>query len=250
MAEYAIETRNLTKQFGKATALTGVNLQVPAGSITCLLGPSGAGKSTLLHCLLQIAHATDGSGSVLGMDIAAQSMEIRQKVGFSPENPTFDVTMTPYSAVHFATSFLYSGEALEQKIAQALEMTGFKGQEKKPVRKLSRPERARLALAQAFAANQPVVLLDQPARDLDPLDRDELMDLMLRFQRENNATVLYSSSLIEDATFANRLAYLIKGRLVLQAAKDEVTKGAKDVFDERRSIEISFKAQIEALKAV
>ncbi|MBE2184418.1 MAG: ABC transporter ATP-binding protein [Anaerolineae bacterium] len=250
MAEYAIETRSLTKQFGKATAFTNVSLQVPTSSITCLLGPSDAGKSTLLHCLLQIARPSSGSGSILGLDIAAQSMEVRQKVGFAPENPTFDVTMTPYTAVHFATSFLYSGDALEEKIARALEMTGFKGQEKKPVRKLERPERARLAVAQAFAANQPVVLLDQPTRDLDPLDRDELMDLVQRFQRENNATVLYASNLVEDAPFADRLAYLIKGRLVMQTAKDEITKGAKDVFDQRRSIETSFKAQIEALKAV
>jgi len=95
MADYAIETRSLSKKFGKVTAFTNVSLQVPTGSITCLLGPSDAGKSSLLESLLQIIYPTSGTASVLGMDIATQSMEIRQRVGYGPEDPIFDITMTP-----------------------------------------------------------------------------------------------------------------------------------------------------------
>ncbi len=248
MADYAIETRSLTKKFGKVTAFTDVSLQVPVGSITCLLGPSDSGKTSLLESLLQIIHPSSGTASVLGMDIASQSMAIRQNVGYGPEDPVFDVAMTPYSTLKFAAGFLLHGKELEETIAQTLELIGFKGQENKLVSKLDRQERARLAVGQAFAAAQPVVMLDQPTKDLDPIDRDELLDMVIRFQRRTSATVLFTSRLVEDATFATHLAYLIKGRLVLQKSRNDITGGVEDVFDQRRDIEKSFKAEIEALQ--
>jgi ABC-2 type transport system ATP-binding protein len=126
-APAVIETRGLTKTYGRVAALKALDLSVSGGSIFGFLGPNGAGKSTAIKLLLGLARPTSGSASVFGNDIVSENFQIRKRVGYLAQSPRYYGHMTARETLRFVTRFFYSGPepAIERRVDGALSLVGL-----------------------------------------------------------------------------------------------------------------------------
>jgi ABC-type multidrug transport system ATPase subunit len=249
MTDFAIQTSGLTKRFGKLTAFADVSLRVRTGCKTALLAPTDGSKTSLVKSLLGLYSLTAGSGTLLGMDIASDSMKIRRNVGYAPQEPMFDETQTISSAIHFAARFASPDDAVSRSAAM-LDRFGFTGKEKRIARNCDYVDRARLAVAQAFVNNPPLVILDQSIDDLDPLDRDEMFQRLNVLHKERGTTILLvTKNTVVAELFADDVIIMINGRVVAQDGLRELV-GSHDldqasvrVGGERRDVLDQIRAQ-------
>ena len=138
-----IETSGLSKSFNGTTALKGLNLRVPQNSIFGFLGPNGAGKTTTIKLLLGLIRPTSGSGTMFGHDIARDSIEIRRRVGYLAQVPSYYTHMTAREILRFKARFYYSGpgKAIEERIEETLVMVELEDKADRPIKGFSGGER-------------------------------------------------------------------------------------------------------------
>ena len=213
--ENVIETHGLSKSYKGVFVLKNLDLRVPRNSIFGFLGPNGAGKTTTIRCLLGLAAATSGNGTVFGMDIAHQSTEIRRRTGYLAQDPRYYEYMTAREILRFTAQFFYTGPklAIQERIEETLNLVGLEDKADRPVKGFSGGERQRLGIAQALINNPELVFLDEPMSGLDPLGRREARDLMLQLRAEGK-TIFFSTHILSDAeTLCDRVAILNRGRL-------------------------------------
>src|SRR4029078_1791855 len=124
---YVIQTHGLSKTFKGVQALKGLDLKVPKHSIFGFLGPNGAGKSTTIKLLLGLTRPTAGKATVFGQDITADSVAIRQRIGYLAQDPRYYEDLTARQTLRFTAGFFYSGprDAVEERIEQTLELVGL-----------------------------------------------------------------------------------------------------------------------------
>jgi ABC-2 type transport system ATP-binding protein len=192
-----IELEGLAKRFGAITALQAVTAVVD-GNIIGLLGPNGAGKSTLLKCLLGLL-PYQGRARVLGLDAAAQGSEIRDRVGYMPEQEAF---LSGMSAVELCTyaaelSGLPRTEAMQRAHA-ALYYAGLEEKRYQPIDGYSTGMKQRVKLAQALVHDPEILFLDEPTNGLDPRSREEMLDLIVELPARRNCTIVLSTHLLPD----------------------------------------------------
>jgi len=219
-AASVIETRALSKSYGRVQALRPLDLEVPEGSIFGFLGPNGAGKTTAIKLLLGLAQPTSGTGQVFGRDVVSESLSIRRRAGYLPQEPHYYGYMTARQALRFAARFFYSGpeKAIEARIAEALELVGLEDRADRRIKGYSGGERQRLGLAQAQVNNPDLLILDEPAASLDPMGRRDVLEIMQRLRDERGATIFYSTHILEDVQRVSDAAAILKnGELVAQA---------------------------------
>lgn len=123
----AIATSELSKRYGSVFALERLDLEVPPNTIYGLLGPNGAGKTTTIKALLGLIRPTPGTGRILARDIVRESVAIRERVGYLPQQPTFYTEMTAREALRFTETFFYKGtrKAIEHRIDETLDLVGL-----------------------------------------------------------------------------------------------------------------------------
>ena len=150
-AEYVIETKGLSKSFGKMQALRGVDLRVPRHSIFGFLGPNGAGKTTLMKALLGLSRPTAGGGTIFGHDIVGESVLIRERIGYLPQQPRFIEYMTARENLQFAAKFFFNGPQakIRERCDEMLELVGLAEKADRPTRGFSGGEKQRLGIALA-----------------------------------------------------------------------------------------------------
>ena len=192
-----IELAGLGKRYGAITALADVTAVVD-GSVIGLLGPNGAGKSTLLKCLLGLL-PYHGRARVLGLDAAAQGAEIRDRVGYMPEQEAF---LSGMSAVEMCT---YAGELsglprteAMQRAHAALYYAGLEEKRYQPVDGYSTGMKQRVKLAQALVHDPEILFLDEPTNGLDPRARDEMLELISELPARRNCAIVLSTHLLPD----------------------------------------------------
>jgi ABC-2 type transport system ATP-binding protein len=208
----AITTTGLTKRYGKTTALDGVDLRVPRGSVFALVGRNGAGKTTLIQVLLGLASADGGTGRVLGLDPSSQGVEIRRKVGFVPDQHNFPRWMTIAELVHFTGAFFPTWN--DQLCGGLLDRFGLDPKQK--IKGLSRGMLAQTALCLALAHEPEVLVLDEPTGGLDAVVRREFMEQVLGAAADEGRTILISSHMLDELDrVADHVGYLEEGRLHL-----------------------------------
>ncbi|MCJ7776021.1 MAG: ABC transporter ATP-binding protein, partial [Desulfobulbaceae bacterium] len=146
-----IHTKELSKSFGDVDALKPVDLKVTQHTIFGFLGPNGAGKTTFMKLLLGLIRPSGGSATVFGKDIVSDSIEIRSRVGYLPQEPRFYEYMTARQTLDFTAKFFFSGpqKAIDQRVTEMLEMVGLTGKTDRPIKGFSGGERQRLGIAQA-----------------------------------------------------------------------------------------------------
>ena len=196
--EPAIVTRNVTKTFGRVTALSDLSVEMPAG-VVGLVGANGAGKSTLIKILLGLLPPTSGEASVLGLDAATQGLAIRQAVGYMPESDCLppDVSATEL-VVHLARMSGLPGAAARERAADTLRHVGLYEERYRPIGGYSTGMKQRVKLAQALVHDPRLVLLDEPTNGLDPAGRDDMLDLIRRIGADFGISVLVTSHLLGE----------------------------------------------------
>ncbi|MBE9470865.1 MAG: ABC transporter ATP-binding protein [Chloroflexi bacterium] len=241
-----IETHGLSKSFGEVQALRGVDLRVPRHSIFGFLGPNGAGKTTLMKVLLGLSRPTAGSGTIFGHDILTESVAIRERIGYLPQQPRFIEHMTARENLLFAAKFFFSGPQvkIQERCDEMLELIGLVEKADRPIKGFSGGEKQRLGIALAQVNYPDLLILDEPASALDPLGRQAVLDVMARLRKYT--TIFYSTHILDDVQrVSDTVAILNRGELVASGpieqilnSKDGVVytvalKGAPDGLGER-----------------
>ncbi|HSK33965.1 MAG TPA: ABC transporter ATP-binding protein [Propionicimonas sp.] len=219
-----IQTDGLTKRFGQVTAVEGLTVDVPAG-VTGLVGANGAGKSTLLKILLGLLPATDGTASVLDLDVATEGAAIRGRVGYMPEHDCLppDVSATEF-VVHMGRMSGLPTTAARERAADTLRHVGLYEERYRPMGGYSTGMRQRVKLAQALVHDPALVLLDEPTNGLDPAGRDDMLELIRRIGAEFGISVIVTSHLLgELERVCEGIVVLDGGRLLQHSSTASVT---------------------------
>jgi len=218
--DYAIETRNLTRRYGRVEAVSALNLKVTRQHITGFLGRNGAGKSTTIRMLLGMTRPSDGSGTVLGrpIDDANESREIRRHVAYVGEDKQLYGYMTVEQQIRFTASF-YSDwrPEIAQRLQHQYQLAGGR-----KVRDLSKGTRGKLALLLALARRPELLILDEPSDGLDPVSIEELLQSLVAAAGEGTAVFFSSHQIAEVEREAERVCMIDHGKLVADLALDEM----------------------------
>lgn len=213
-----IQIQNVTKRFGKHTAVDSVSLEVPAGCVFALLGENGAGKSTLIRMLLGLTAADEGELHVLGHSSRRDGEAIRRQVGYVAERPTLYEWMTAAEIGWFTAGFY--GDGYEPNYRQLL--ASFAVPADRKIAHMSKGMRAKVVLSLAMAHRPPLLVLDEPTSGLDTLVRREFLESMID-QAATGRTVLLSSHQISEVErVADWVAIMHEGKLMELSPLDEL----------------------------
>ena len=212
-----IETKQLTKRYGKVTALEACSLSVPAGEVLGLLGPNGAGKTTLLRVLLGYIRPSGGTASIGGFDCRRQSVQVRRRTAYLPGEVRLFGQMRGRDALRFFAGVRPGGHLRRShELAERLEL-----QLAPRIAAMSTGMRQKLALAATLAVDAELMILDEPTSNLDPSVRRVIAQIVNEIRRQGR-TVLFSSHVLSEVEeVCDRVAFLRAGRLVhLQVMHD------------------------------
>lgn len=229
MANPIIACQGLSKQYQGTTtfALKDLTLQVAAGEVYGFLGPNGAGKSTAIRTLMNFIQPSAGSATILGKDIVEDSVAIRRHIGYLSSD------MAMYPKMTGAQFLAYMGE-LQPPASQAYQkalLKRFKAQPNKKLGELSRGNRQKIAIVQAFMHQPTVLILDEPTSGLDPLMQEEFYKLVLE-TKQRGATIFVSSHILSEVQkLCDRVGIIRDGKLVGEYTIAELAQEATQTFD-------------------
>jgi len=225
--EWVIETRDLGKSYGNIAALKSLNLKVPCNSIFGFLGPNGAGKTTAMKLLLGLAKPSFGTGKIFGLDIVHDSVQIRQRIGYLAQHPQFPKQKTVREILDFSLRFFIrdSKPKADQRISEMLKIVGLSDKANRLVGNLSGGELQRLGLAQAQINDPELLILDEPAASLDPIGRDDVLQIMKR--QSKKSTIFYSTHILDDVqNVSDTVAILNHGEQIAQDSIKTLLSGS------------------------
>jgi ABC-2 type transport system ATP-binding protein len=221
---FAIRTAGLSKRFGRATVVDGIDLAVPRGSVFGFLGPNGSGKTTTIRMLLGLASASAGEIRVLGQAMPANLARVLPSVGALIEGPGFYPFLSGRANLHrldsadgFATAATRSA-----RVERALERVGLSSAAGKKVRAYSLGMKQRLGIANALLTPRELIVLDEPTNGLDPQGTREVRTLIRSLAAEGTTVFVSSHLLSEIEQMCSHVAVMRAGRLVAQGELDEL----------------------------
>jgi ABC-2 type transport system ATP-binding protein len=214
MEPAAIRTEGLTKFYGKARGIVDVDLEVRAGEIFGFLGPNGAGKSTTIRILLDLIRPTSGKASVMGMDAQAETVRVRQAVGYLPGEASF---YDELSGNAFLDLVARVGNRESSRRAELLERSELDASRK--IARYSRGMKQKLAVVAALQHDPELLILDEPTSGLDPLGQQEFYAILREFSARGRTVFFSSHVLSEVERLCDRVAVIREGRIV---AVDEI----------------------------
>jgi ABC-2 type transport system ATP-binding protein len=228
------ELHDVTKTYGRITALRQLSVSVPPGAVG-LLGPNGAGKTTLIRTLLGLISIDSGGGKVLGLDVHAQRLDIRQAVGFAPED---ECLFPGLSGIDFVA---YAGELSGmnrtdgmQRAHEVLNYVGLGEVRYRQVESYSTGMKQRLKLASAIVHDPKLLILDEPTNGMDPQGRQEVLELARDLAHHKEMSLLFSSHLLPDVeTVCDHVLVLANGRLLAQGKINDLKQPHARSFEVR-----------------
>ena len=234
-----IETMDLTKIYGRQTAVDRLSFQVQEGEIFGFLGPNGAGKTTTLLMLLGLSQPSEGSALVCGLDPKRKARDVKQLVGYLPENVGFYGDMDAVQSLEYIADLngINKDEA-RKKIEEVLEIMGLSEDTRKKVSAYSRGMRQRLGIAEVLIKEPKVMFLDEPTIGLDPDGALRMIELIRSVNRDRKITVLLSShNLYQVQKIAHRVGIMIKGKMVAEGSIDALSQEKFGLGEEKYSLE-------------
>jgi ABC-2 type transport system ATP-binding protein len=220
-----IELTNVTKCYGRETALDRVSLAVPPGVVFALLGENGAGKTTAIRLMLGLTEPSAGEVHVLGLDSGRDGFEIRRRVGYLPERPTLYEWMTAAEIGWFTAGFYPDG--FEFEFRRLVE--NFRVPLDRKLSQLSKGMRAKVALSLAMAHQPELLILDEPTSGLDTMVRREFLESMVDVAAEGRTVLLSSHQIGEVERVADVVAIVHTGRLLLVERLDDVKRTTRQI---------------------
>ncbi|ASJ09650.1 ABC transporter [Thermococcus siculi] len=217
MSDYVIETRNLTKFFGKRNVVYHLNLKVPRGAVYGFLGPNGAGKTTTIKMLTGALKPTYGEIKIFGMEMPRERVEIIGKVGYMPEKPLAYDDMTIFEFLTYMGRL--KGLSREEAIRQARELMAYTGVGRlafNRIKELSSGQRQRVIFAMALMGDPELLILDEPTSNLDPLGRMEFTGKVLELARAGKTIFVSSHIVSEIERTCNHVGLIKDGQLIEQ----------------------------------
>ncbi len=218
-----VETRNITKLFGKQKALDSISFSVNKGELVGFLGPNGAGKSTTMKIITGYLPQDEGDILIDGQKVSGQNLEYKKQIGYLPEhNPLYtDLYVKEFLEI---TAGFYHLKNKKQRIAEMIELTGLEIEQHKKIRALSKGYRQRVGLAQALIHDPSILILDEPTTGLDPNQLEEIRTLIRQISKEK--TVILSSHIMQEVeAVCNRVLIINKGKIVADGNISEVKAG-------------------------
>jgi ABC-2 type transport system ATP-binding protein len=207
-----IATAGLTKHYGDVRAVVDLTLDVRAGELFGFLGPNGSGKSTLIRTLLGFLHPTHGSATVLGLDVVADSVEIRRRTGYLPGGIALYDSLSGADALEYLAALQDRGSSMRDELCERLQMPASVLRRK--VRDYSRGMRQKIGVIQALQHDPELAILDEPTEGLDPLMQHAFYSLM-DDQRAKGRTIFFSSHVLSEVErLCDRVAIIRAGHLM------------------------------------
>lgn len=220
MRDIVLQTKDLTKRYGKFTALDNADMTVFKQDIYGLIGRNGAGKTTMMKVVTGLTEPTSGEYHLFGKDGKATGRE-KRRVGCLIENPAFFGKLTAYQNLRYYC-YLKGITDLGQ-IDEALELVQLTDARDKKFRKFSLGMKQRLGIAFAILDNPDLIILDEPINGLDPIGISQLRDTFRRLSQERNITLMISSHILSELyEVANRFLFIEKGRVLKELTKEEL----------------------------
>ena len=249
----SIKVNAITKIYGKQKALDAVSFEIAPGEVVGLLGPNGAGKSTIMKILTCFIPPTSGDASVCNFDILEQSIEVRKKVGYLPENnPLYldlyveeflsfidEIHLPPVSSIH-SISIRHQPNR-RKRIAEIIDLTGLQTEKHKKIGALSKGFRQRVGLAQALLHDPEVLVLDEPTSGLDPNQLLEIRALIKTIGKEK--TVMLSTHIMQEVeAICDRAIIIHKGKIVA----DDSTQNLHHISSSGNVVRVEFSSAVDA----
>ena len=230
--EHVIETKDLTKFFGKRNIIYHLDLKVPKGVVYGFLGPNGAGKTTTIKMLTAALRPTYGEIRIFGLEMPQKRVEIMKNVGYMPEVPIAYEDMT---IVEFLTYIgRLSGLKKEEAIKQTKELMRYVGVGRlalNKIKELSSGQKQRVAFASALIADPELLILDEPTANLDPLGRIEFIGKIISLAKEGKTIFVSSHIVSEVEKMCNYVGLINQGRLIAQGRVSELTQIEETEYD-------------------
>jgi ABC-2 type transport system ATP-binding protein len=228
------DLENVTKTYGRITALSNLSVQASEGAVG-LLGPNGAGKTTMIRTLLGLIDFDKGGGTILGMDIRSQSLDIRQSVGFVPEDECLFPSVQGIEFVAYAGELTgMSRTDAMQRAHEVLDYVGLREERYRPVESYSTGMKQRLKLASAIVHDPRLLILDEPTNGMDPQGRVDILELSRDLAHNKGMSLLFSTHLLPDAeAVCDYVMVLGRGRLLAQGLIKDLKQTHDHLYEVR-----------------
>jgi ABC-2 type transport system ATP-binding protein len=224
MSELAIEARNLTRRFGKFTAVDAITFEVAKGEVFGFLGANGAGKTTAIRMLIGLLAPSDGEARVAGFDVATQAEAIRRNIGYMSQKFSLydDLTVreniTLYGGIYGLTN-----AQIRERTDRLLARLGLESVSRNLVRSLPLGWKQKLALSVALLHEPKVVFLDEPTGGVDPITRRQFWQMIYETAAAGT-TVLVTTHYMDEAEYCDRISIMVDGRIAAMGAPDDLKR--------------------------
>ncbi len=228
-----IETKNLTKKFGKLTAVDHIDFNVSQGEIFGFLGPNGAGKTTTIKMLTTLLNPTEGTSKIAGYDIIKQRDEVRQNIGIVFQEPALDTELTGEENLEFhARMYGLKRERRKKRIDEVLKLVDLEDKRKVLVKYYSGGMKRRLEIARGLMHYPTVLFLDEPTLGLDAQTRQAIWEYIKKMNKNEKTTIFLTTHYMDEAeSLCNRVAIIDHGEiLVMDKINKLKTKVGNDVI--------------------
>jgi ABC-2 type transport system ATP-binding protein len=211
----AVHVREISRRFKEVVAVDRVSFDISSGEIFGLLGPNGAGKTTTIRVLVTLLPPDSGHAEVFGLDVVKQTMEVRRRIGYVPQQLSADGSLTGWENVMlFARLYDLPWRTRKAAVSSALELMGLADSRDRLVGAYSGGMIRRLELAQALINQPRLLVLDEPTIGLDPIARGEVWDHVQNLRQNLGTTILMTTHYMEEAErLCDRVALMSRGQI-------------------------------------
>ncbi|WP_099192570.1 ABC transporter ATP-binding protein [Tepidibacter mesophilus] len=217
-----IDVKNISKLFKEFKAVDNISLQIKKGKIYGLLGPNGCGKSTTIRMLCGVITPSDGSGSVLGLDVVNESEKIKQRIGYMSQKFSLYEDLTVYENLDFYASIYSIPSSVKNKrMDELIKMAGLKGKEKAITKNLSGGWKQRLALGCSLIHKPELLILDEPTSAVDPVSRRIFWELIHKLSNQG-ITIIVTTHYMDEAQSCDEIAFMFSGKIIAKGTPTDL----------------------------